>query len=228
MNKGKLLLILLALLLGFAMVYPQNSKSLSEIRVGEGSQVFLRVFKYEEQLELWSKPKGASKFQKTHTFPICAASGKLGPKRQQGDGQVPEGFYRISFFNPNSRYHLSMRINYPNQSDKIRTTNPKNPGGDIMIHGNCVSIGCIAIQDEPIEVLYKIAQTAHKSGQSHLPVHIFPCKMNTLRYKIKRFLEKDETLLSFWDELKPGFNHFEQNKKVPNIEINSKGAYYVK
>lgn len=227
MNQRKTFLLILFLLLGFAAVYPQNSKSLTEIRVEEGSQIFLRVFKYEEQLELWSKAKGAKKYKKIHTFPICAASGKLGPKRQQGDRQVPEGFYRISYFNPNSRYHLSMRVNYPNQSDKIRTTNPKNPGGDIMIHGNCVSIGCIAIQDEPIEVLYKIAQTAQKSGQSHLPVHIFPCKMNTLRYKIKRFLEKDQNLLSFWDELKPGFDFFDKNKQVPNIETNSKGAYYL-
>ncbi len=193
------------------------------------SNIFIRIFKFEEELELWAKDKNGTNYKKVVSIPICAASGKLGPKRQQGDHQVPEGFYHINLFNPNSKYHLSMQINYPNKLDMAQTTNPANPGNLIFIHGECASIGCVAIQNEPIETLYWIAVEASNLGQQKIPVHIFPCRMNSLRYKIKTYLERDKpALLSFWQNLKTGFDYFEKHKQLPKISVNNGEEYIFK
>ncbi len=190
------------------------------------TRLFIRVFKFEEIVEVWAKPKEQKEYIKLREYSICAASGELGPKRQEGDRQVPEGFYKISMFNPKSKYHLSLKLNYPNQSDKILTTNPASPGDWIMIHGGCASIGCVAITDEKIEELYWMAWRAHQSGQRKIPVHIFPCKMNTLRFKIKSYLERKNTkLIAFWDNLKEGFEYFEKNKQLPKVSVKSDGTY---
>lgn len=117
----------------------------------------LLAFKTEKQLEVW----GAGKTGRYHyltTYPILAASGTVGPKQREGDRQVPEGFYRLLSLNPNSSYHLSIKVDYPNQDDLRRSTLPRNQmGGDIFIHGNSVSIGCLAIGDEAIEELFCLA-----------------------------------------------------------------------
>lgn len=190
------------------------------------SKVFVRIFKYENIVELWAFDSKKNKYLKIKEYPICFISGDLGPKRQEGDGQVPEGFYRISHFNPSSKYHLSLQINYPNASDKIRTSNPAKPGNLIMIHGDCVSAGCVSIQDDPIEEFYWILLNARDAGQRDIPVHVFPCKMNSLRYKIKCYLERDNSgLLSFWEEIKRGYEHFEERKQLPSISVESDGRY---
>lgn len=95
-------------------------------------------------------------------YPILAASGHPGPKLQEGDRQVPEGIYGIEYLNPNSLYHLSMKISYPNDFDKMMAAldNRSNLGGDIMIHGNQVSIGCIAVGDQASEDLFVLASRA--------------------------------------------------------------------
>ncbi len=90
---------------------------------------------------------------------ILAASGVAGPKLREGDRQVPEGIYPIEWLNPNSSYHLSMRIGYPNEFDREQARREGRPklGGDIMIHGNAVSIGCLAMGDEVAEDLFVLA-----------------------------------------------------------------------
>src|SRR5690606_40399902 len=93
----------------------------------------LRAFKAEDELEVWAASKADEPLTRVARYGICAASGTLGPKRREGDRQVPEGFYRISFFNPKSRFHLSMQVSYPNASDRV-LSDPKQPGGEIMIH----------------------------------------------------------------------------------------------
>jgi murein L,D-transpeptidase YafK len=102
--------------------------------------VIFVAFKKEKKLEVWAKNKGEAKYQLLQKYAICASSGVLGPKKQQGDRQVPEGIYYINRFNPSSSYYLSLGINYPNNVDKIRSKG-LNPGGDIFIHGSCVTIG---------------------------------------------------------------------------------------
>ena len=128
-------------------------------------EVFLRVFKQEKEMELWVKPKGKTKFQLLKTYPICALSGRLGPKRKEGDGQVPEGFYKIVHFNPESSFYLSLGINYPNASDKI-LSDKKSPGSAIYIHGKCVTIGCMPMTDDGIKEIYWLCVKAKAAGQS--------------------------------------------------------------
>ena len=128
-------------------------------------QILIRVFKSEGLLELWGADSTSSKYKLVKTYKVCASSGGLGPKRSQGDGQVPEGFYQIERFNPMSNYHLSLGIDYPNRSDKILGRS-RNLGGDIFIHGNCVTVGCVPLGDDAIEELYLIAVEARNAGQS--------------------------------------------------------------
>ena len=129
------------------------------------TSIYVRSFKYDRQLEVWVKDDSLNKFRLFKTYKICMQSGTMGPKRMEGDYQVPEGFYHINEFNPNSNYHLSLGINYPNASDRILSDSLK-PGGSIFIHGNCVSTGCIAITDEPIEELYVLASESKNTPPS--------------------------------------------------------------
>src|SRR4051812_28702290 len=138
-------------------------------------ELYLRAFKHERELEVWAGARG-KQLTKVKTYPFCAASGELGPKRQEGDLQVPEGFYTIDLFNPTSTFHLSMRVSYPNESDRILGRRPL--GGAIMVHGNCVSIGCIAIQDDPIEELYVMTLDARAKMGRQVPIHIFPRRLD--------------------------------------------------
>lgn len=112
------------------------------------------AFKEERRLELWAGTPPRAVF--IRDYPVLAASGGPGPKLVQGDGQVPEGVYRIPFLNPNSRFHLSIKLDYPNAFDrqKAKSDGRTRLGGDIFIHGNAVSIGCLAMGDEAIEELF--------------------------------------------------------------------------
>jgi len=155
-------------------------------------------------------------------------SGSMGPKRMEGDYQVPEGFYHINEFNPNSNYHLSLGINYPNTSDRILSDSLR-PGSAIYIHGNCVSTGCIAISDEPIEELYVIASAAKISGQEFIPVHIFPVKYNnrnSLDY-LNATIKENIYLQKFNKNIREVFDYFEINKQLPIILVNKRGEYVV-
>ena len=111
-------------------------------------QVFVRFIKDEDVVELWGANAANKPMRLVKTFAVCARSGTAGPKRQQGDLQVPEGFYEMSRFNPWSSYHLSLGVSYPNASDRKKGHRPL--GGDILLHGDCVTIGCIPIEDGPI------------------------------------------------------------------------------
>jgi hypothetical protein len=117
-------------------------------------QIVLVGLKAERQLEAWVPAGGA--WHRLRSYAVLAASGGPGPKRREGDLQVPEGVYRLTTFNPNSSYHLSVRVDYPNQDDRRAAASEgrSNLGGDIYIHGRAVSIGCLAIGDEGIEELY--------------------------------------------------------------------------
>lgn len=121
-------------------------------------QVVLAYFKESEQMELYAAGKdGVLHF--LHSYPVLGSSGKVGPKLREGDLQVPEGIYRIDYLNPNSSYHLSMALNYPNAFDRKQAAREgrKHLGGDIMIHGKAVSIGCLAMGDEAAEELFLLA-----------------------------------------------------------------------
>jgi len=133
--------------------------------------LYIRNFKYDRIMEVWVKTEDKGSFKFLKSYKICMQSGTMGPKRVEGDYQVPEGFYYINEFNPNSNYHLSLGINYPNASDRI-LSDPGQPGSEIYIHGNCVSTGCIAITDVPIEELYIMSTYAKAYGQDFIPACI--------------------------------------------------------
>ena len=135
--------------------------------------MYLRSFKFDRQLEIWVKSNSKEPYKLFKTYKVCQQSGSMGPKRVEGDYQVPEGFYYINEFNPNSNYHLSLGLNYPNASDRI-LSDANRPGSAIYIHGDCVSTGCIPITDAPIEELYFLASNVRNQGQEFIPVHVFP------------------------------------------------------
>jgi murein L,D-transpeptidase YafK len=108
-------------------------------------------------------------------------------------------------------------------------SNTKNPGGDIYIHGNCVSTGCIAIQDNPIEEVYTIAAIAKTNGQDFIPVHIYPVKygikksLDYLTESIKGKQAVNKSILN----IKAVYDYFEKRKKIPIIIVNKKGDYII-
>lgn len=189
-------------------------------------QLYIRSFKYDRELEVWGRDNNAEPFKLFKTYKVCAIAGSLGPKRMEGDFQIPEGFYYINIFNPQSAYHLSLGLNYPNVSDRI-LSDSLHPGGEIFIHGDCVTVGCIPITDNQIEEVYLLAAYAKNFGQDFIPVHIFPA-----RYKNKKSIEylcritqENVRLQGFFDNLQEGYNYFEQYKRLPIITINKKGEY---
>jgi murein L,D-transpeptidase YafK len=189
--------------------------------IGENFEMFIRVLKADKQLEVWLKGKDMKEYKLFKTYAICASSGELGPKRMQGDGQVPEGFYTIAAFNPYSSYHLSLGVSYPNASDKI--IGKGNLGGDIMIHGNCVTIGCMPLTDLYIKEVYVLAVEAKNNGQQNIPVHIFPTRLDE---KGMKYLEEaNASHLDFWKNLKTGFDLFEKNKLLPKVTVDKNGKY---
>jgi murein L,D-transpeptidase YafK len=189
------------------------------------AEIFLRVFKRERVLELWARPQGETEFRHLKTYAVCALAGEPGPKRRQGDNQTPEGFYHIDHFNPNSSWHLSLHVNYPNRSDRI--LGGAGPlGGDIYIHGGCRTEGCIAITDEGIKELYWIGVEARAAGQRTIPVHIFPFRLDeeNLRIAAGVFAESP-ALVRFWESLVPGYAHFETTRTLPAMGVDTQGFY---
>ncbi len=188
--------------------------------------MYIRTFKYDSELEVWVKSALKDSFQLFKTYKVCAIAGTMGPKRIQGDYQVPEGFYYINIFNPNSSYHLSLGLNYPNTSDLI-LADSSQPGGDIFIHGSCVTEGCIPITNPQIEDLYILTTLARNNGQDFIPVHIFPIRFNnpkSISY-LDKLMANDIELKSFEKTLKQAFDYFDTTKKLPVVSINKRGEY---
>jgi hypothetical protein len=183
-------------------------------------ELMFRVYKKEAQVEVWAG-SGKDRMARVATYGICAASGELGPKRAEGDMQVPEGFYTLSYFHPESQYYLAALVDYPNLSDKIRGN--RTPGGQILMHGSCASIGCISMTDERMEELYLMAWSTWRDSGARTHVHIFPSR------DIDGLLA-DASLHehhAFWRELDAGKRAFESSGHIPEITIERDGRYVV-
>ncbi|GAB3019829.1 hypothetical protein GCM10027051_26120 [Niabella terrae] len=190
--------------------------------------MYIRSFKYDSQLEVWVKNTINEPYKLLKIYKVCALAGSLGPKRFEGDYQVPEGFYHINEFNPNSSYRLSLGLNYPNASDRM-LSDPVKPGGDIFIHGGCATVGCIPIKDNQIEELYVLTASAKSGGLDFIPVHIFPINYNVKRsYEYLAKLTKDDARLkSFTDRLEQAFDYFEKYKQIPIVMVRDNGEYTI-
>lgn len=185
---------------------PQNRPMREMFHSYPPKNLFIRAFKQEKELEIWA---GSRKLRLIKTYPILAASGVLGPKLQRGDRQVPEGWYYINRFNPKSRFHLSLGLNYPNEADKIRSAG-RDPGDDIFIHGSNKSIGCLAMGDPAIEEIYGLARDV----KSRIHVLILPSRQMTGRTELDKQLSAINTA-------------FEAKHFLPRVSIDEKGNYLV-
>ncbi len=191
-------------------------------------EVYIRSFKYDRLLEVWVKSESKGAFKLFKTYKICMQSGTIGPKRMEGDFQMPEGFYYINEFKPNSNFHLSLGLNYPNASDKI-LSDSYHPGNSIYIHGKCLSVGCIAIDNLPIEELYLMTSYARDAGQEFIPVHVYPVKYNVKKSfeYLAQITKENQPLQQFAISLKSAFDYFEDKKQLPLVLVNKKGEYII-
>lgn len=188
---------------------------LQEKGLKSGAPVFIRAFKEERELELFLQAADGT-FKLLRTYPIAAASGKLGPKLAEGDMQVPEGFYASSqrSMKPDSDFHLAFNIGYPNSYDRAHG----RTGSFIMVHGSNVSIGCLAMTDPKIEEIYTLCQAALDAGQPFFRVHIFPFRMTEKRMQKAASSEH----YKFWKNLKTGYDIFESTRIPPEVSVKNK------
>lgn len=187
--------------------------------------IFIRAFKEEKILEVWGS--NANEWKLIKRYEICTVPGKIGPKIKQGDKQVPEGWYKIDSINPNSSFHLSLRINYPNAADSVRSKNEKDPGGDIFIHGDCYSVGCLPIQDEPMEeVFWLIVQSLYAFPHCEIPVLILPFDLNN-EEKYSKYTNSFPQNISLWEELKSIQLYFEEFGLLPEVRVSEEGQYLI-
>jgi murein L,D-transpeptidase YafK len=207
----------------FNEVFLQTKLLLKNINKSD-LQLYLRAFKMEETIEVWAKNKSDKTFQLIANYKFCNSSGTLGPKRQQGDNQIPEGIYNIAQFNPTSNYHLSLKVSYPNMSDSILGVK-SNYGGDIYLHGGCATVGCIPITDYWISELYVLCVLAKDAGQENIPIHIFPARLNRANSISLQGGDYPELDKALWRDLEKGYNFFEQRGEKPSFLINENGQY---
>ena len=176
------------------------------------SWIAVRIFKEEGKLEIW-KQKTNGRYGLIKEYDICKWSGKLGPKFTEGDRQAPEGFYTVrpAQMNPNSSYHLSFNMGYPNAFDKAHGRS----GTNLMVHGACSSSGCYSMTDAQVEEIYAFGRDAFRGGQTEFQVQAYPFRMtaaNMARYR-------NDPNYDFWKMLKVGYDHFEITKVPPKVDV---------
>lgn len=199
------------------------SQSLSQKNMSLGDPLFIRIIKTTREqsrkgrLEVFVK-RDSGEFSLFKSYDICTWSGQLGPKLKQGDGQSPEGFYfvRPAQMNPNSSYHLSFNLGYPNAYDRTHG----RTGDFLMVHGACASIGCYAMTDAVIEEIYTLMAAAFENGQPFVRTHIFPFPMTDDALAGHSGNKNAE----FWRNLKQGWDWFETHNEPPNVTVSS-GVY---
>jgi murein L,D-transpeptidase YafK len=194
---------------------PISSATLAEMEkldTPPSSPTLIRTYKKEAELEIW-KMKSNGEYALLKTYPMCRWSGQLGPKKREGDMQVPEGFYPIApgQMNPNSHYYLAFNVGYPNAYDRAygRT------GGNVMVHGVCSSAGCFSMTDEQVADIYAIARDSFRGGQREIQLQSYPFHMtaeNMAKFRLDPNIE-------FWKDLKKGSDYFEVTKTEPPVLV---------
>ena len=201
------------------------ARALEAAGVPHPRALLLRVFKDERVLEMWAVASPGGPFVHVGDRPVCASSGGPGPKARTGDGQVPEGLYRVTTLNPWSRFHLSLRLDYPNAADRAR--NPGVPvsalGGEIFIHGDCVTIGCVPLGDEAIEEVYLAAlETRSRGGE--VSVLVLPARPGSARWD---GLMKDASTVNgpLWRSLARISERLDTSNRMPRVRSEADGRY---
>ena len=191
-----------------------STKALVEKKgMDQKAPILIRLFKEESRLEIWKQQKATGRYALLKDYEICKWSGVLGPKLKEGDRQAPEGFYTIrpAQMNPNSSYHLSFNMGYPNEYDRAHG----RTGTHLMVHGACSSAGCYSMTDEQIQEIYTIGRLAFEGGQRDFQVQAFPFRMtpeNMARHR-------HNPNMPFWRMLKEGYDHFALIKQPPKVDV---------
>ncbi|MBB3934655.1 MULTISPECIES: L,D-transpeptidase family protein [Aureimonas] len=190
----------------------------AEAKARPPGSILVRIFKEESELEVW-KLGADGRYAPHKTHPLCRWSGKLGPKKTNGDRQAPEGFYRVTraLMNPNSKYHRSFNLGYPNPLEKSLGYT----GDSLMVHGACSSSGCFAMTDEGVGEVYADAERAFALGQGDFQVQSFPFRMTAEQMARHR----SDPNIAFWRNLKLGYDIFEVTRREP--EVAACGGRYV-
>ncbi|MEQ1612387.1 MAG: murein L,D-transpeptidase family protein [Hyphomicrobiaceae bacterium] len=176
-----------------------------------GNEVFIRIFKAESELEIWMRSGG--RYVLLDTYPVCHWSGTIGPKIHEGDKQTPEGFYEVTRKQLHliGRHPRSLNLGFPNAFDKIN----QRTGSYILVHGGCSSVGCFAMTNSVVAEIYDLAERAIKGGQDRVHVHVFPFRMTDAN--MATYANSD--WFAFWQNLKEGYDAFEQTKMPPHIGV---------
>ncbi len=184
--------------------------------LGMENPMLIRAFKSEMKLELWVKSAYSPEYELFKSYNICKKSGRLGPKLQEGDLQTPEGFYEVTEerLNPNSQYFLSFNIGYPNEYDRSH----RRTGSLLMIHGSCVSEGCLAMTNRNIGEIYLIIENNFKYGHESIPIHIFPFRMTEENMAMRQASQ----WYPFWKNLKEGYDYFEKYRVPATVGVRNK------
>ena len=187
-------------------------QKLAKMNLSMSSPIMMRIFKQEAVMEVW-KANSQDHYQLVGTYPICAWSGQLGPKKKEGDRQAPEGFYDVTpaRMNPRSGYYLAFDMGYPNKFDRAYGRSGRN----LMIHGACSSSGCYSISDAAVLQVYAFARDAFKGGQKSFQIQAFPFRMTAENMAKHRSSEHYE----FWKNLKVGYDHFEITHRPPVVDV---------
>jgi murein L,D-transpeptidase YafK len=174
-----------------------------------GDAAFIRIFKEENELEVWLR--GDNAFTLFETYPICTWSGVLGPKIREGDRQSPEGFYAVGLkqLNPKSAYFRAFDLGFPNAYDRAHG----RTGSYLMVHGDCLSVGCYAMRDGGIDDIYRIVEAALRAGQPEVPVHAFPFRLSD--EALARRLAHPAA--SEWANFKEGYDLFQSTRTPPPV-----------
>ncbi len=193
---------------------PRLEQEMDSLGFSIGEPVFIRIFKKTKELELWIDQ--GDTFGLFRIYDICYFSGGPGPKNNMGDNQAPEGFYYVphSMMHPTSSFHLAFNIGYPNNYDQQHGCT----GSALMVHGNCVSIGCYAMTDPIIDEIWTIIEKALDGGQPFFRVHILPFKDMATRLEA----EKDSEWYDFWTNLEEGYRWFEEKRVPPDVYVKNK------
>ncbi|MCA0400708.1 MAG: murein L,D-transpeptidase [Proteobacteria bacterium] len=196
----------------YVPISPQMQALMSQKGMNARSPILIRTYKKESELEVW-KQDASGQYALLKTFPMCRWSGQLGPKKVEGDRQVPEGFYAITQnqLNPNSSYYLSFNVGYPNAFDRAHGRN----GTNIMVHGACSSRGCFSMTDEQIADIYALTREAFGGGQKAVQMQSFPFRMSA--ENLAKF-RADENM-PFWKNLKEGADHFDVTKREVQVSV---------
>ncbi|HWJ76113.1 MAG TPA: murein L,D-transpeptidase family protein [Kaistia sp.] len=173
--------------------------------------IMIRIYKQESELEVWKRDRSGN-YALLKTYPICRWSGKLGPKKQEGDRQAPEGFYAItmSLLNPQSQFYLSFNLGFPNKLEEALGYE----GAALMVHGACSSSGCYALTDAGVAEIYAVARDALIGGQTSFQVQSLPFRMTPQNLALHR----NDPNMNFWLNLKQGTDQFDVTRQPPKVE----------